>query len=152
MLASRLQNHYLSRVKFKTQMKKEKGFDAHLHELYDAKMMCNLAQNSKWTRKHHPFLLCKRKMGEAIIKWSTHKCGIMSDSDYTKHCKRSEMRFRSNFHDDLTPANVKKHRDYCDKNNFSVTYFGFQSSLLSLSSIEFDIMCCCSSIVRSMMD
>ena len=70
--------------KLKNELKKElknKGIFHDSYDMHDRKMIYNLVQCSKWNRKHHPFLLCKCKRGDAVKNYSTYKCNAITDEE-----------------------------------------------------------------------
>ena len=88
MILTVLQDHY----KFKAQLQqelKEKGLFVDSCEVHEGKMICNLVQCSKWNRKHHPFLLCKCKRGDAVKNFSTYKCDMITDEDQVNLFEKS---------------------------------------------------------------
>ena len=48
------------------------------YDMHNAKMLCLMTQNSSWSRKNHPFLLCKCQRGEGVADQS-HECTIIGD-------------------------------------------------------------------------
>ena len=148
MLLSSLQEHYTSRMLFKKEMS-AKGFELDLYDIHDGKMLHNLTQHSQWNRKYHPFLLCKCKKGQAIKNPTFHKCNLISDDEYSALCNKSASKFLQAYTNEYNAVNVEKHRDWADKDNFGVTHFGINPSLLPLSSIGFDNMHTRFSNVRS---
>ena len=52
------------------------GCNFNFYDMHDAKMLYLMTQHSSWSRKNHPFLLCKCQRGEGVADES-HECTIM---------------------------------------------------------------------------
>ena len=106
-----LNNHHESRLMLKKKMLAN-GIDLHLFDVHVAKMICNLTQDSKWNRTHHPFLLRKCKPGDAVKKAASHKCHMMSKEYHISHYNKSKDQFKLKYDNYYCKKNVSKHRDW----------------------------------------
>ena len=66
-----------------------------LYDLHDGKMLYLLMQHSLFSRKFHPFLLCKCKRGEGVIDNIDHECKIISHEDQIEYYNRSICRWKN---------------------------------------------------------
>ena len=114
MLLSVLKNHYESRIKLKEKLKND-GINLCLFDVHDGKMICNIMQHSKWNRKHHPFILCKYKRGDAVKNLENHTCQIITDEDQLKYYNKSATKFEQCYSNTHSRDNLKKHCDWADK-------------------------------------
>ena len=48
------------------------------YDMHDAKMLYLITQHSSWSRKNHPFLLCKCQRGQEVADES-HQCTTIKD-------------------------------------------------------------------------
>ena len=65
------------------------GCNFNFHDMHDAKMVCIMTQHSSWSRKNHPFLLCKCQRGEGVADKS-HECTLIEDDEQLELHNRSE--------------------------------------------------------------
>ena len=100
--------------------------------------MCNIMQHSKWNRKHHPFILCKCKRGDAVKNLENHTCQIIIDEDQIKYYNKSATKFEQCYSNTCSRDNLKKHCDWADKKNYGITHFGLHPKLLPNSRVAFD--------------
>ena len=105
------------------------------YAMHDGKMIYALAQLSQYSRKHHPFLLCKCKHGEGVNN-ANNVCTLLTEEENLKYYDRSKKRFNSRKH--LPKYYDGKHRDWCDENNFGITHCGILLTLLPRENIRFD--------------
>ena len=66
------------------------GCNFNFCDMHDAKMLCLLTQHSSWSRKNHPFLLCKCQRGEGVEDFKSHKCTLIEDDEQLKLHNRSD--------------------------------------------------------------
>jgi len=137
MLLSVLKNHYESRIKLKDKLKND-GINLCLFDVHDGKMIYNIMQHSQWNRKHHPFILCKCKRGNAVKNLEHHTCDIIGDEDQLMYYNKSAVKFEQCYSNTYTQDNFKKHCDWADRKNYGITHFGLHPKLLPNSRVAFD--------------
>ena len=105
------------------------GCNFNFCDMHDAKMLCLLTQHSSWSRKNHPFLLCKCQRGEGVEDFKSHECTLIEDDEQLKLHNRSDRRWKRKTSKDETHT-TKEHADWVDKKNFGVLHFGLSPELL----------------------
>ena len=99
-------------------------------------MLYLLTQHSTFTRKHHPFLLCKCRRGECFRN-KNHKCNMLSTKEYKKLYDKSKKIYG------ITCVGVKEHKDWCDEYNF-----GLSPDIFPLEYISIDVFHCRCAVTR----
>ena len=120
------------------------------YDLHNGKMLYLLTQHCSWSRKHHPFILCKCKRGEGVINNNNHICNIITDEEQLTLYQKSEKRYLKK-QDQSGNYSKKDHSDWVDKYNFGYTHFGIHPNHLPRSSHRFDIFHLKCSITRKLM-
>jgi len=110
-----------------------------------------LTQHSFWSRRNHPFILCKCKWGQAVANYGTHRYRIIKDIDQVKYYDRSKMKFEELYGNDYTKFNTNKHREWADESNYGITHFGIHPNDLLNSHIGFDALHCRLSVGRGIL-
>ena len=121
-------------------------------DLHDGKMLYILTQHSLYSRKYHPFLLCKCQRGQAV-KDPSHQCNLIDHEDQIKYFELSKKRMekkRSRLASNQEYTH-KDHMDWVDKHNYGISHFGIHPDLLPRDNILFDIMHCKMAITRRLM-
>ena len=120
------------------------------YELHDGKMLYLLTQHSQWSRKFHPFLLCKCGRGEGVRNNATHVCVPISHEEQITLYERSMRRWNLKRHRDPT-YDTKKHLDWIDLSNSGISHFGLHPNLLPRDSIRFDMFHMKCAVTRKLM-
>ena len=68
MLLTILEDYYMQCYKCNNQLFKGGTVIDH-YDIHDGKILYNLVQHSLWSRKYHPFVLCKCKRGQAVVNY-----------------------------------------------------------------------------------
>ena len=105
------------------------GCNFNFYDMHDAKMLHLLTQHSSWSRKNHPFLLCKCQRGEGVEDFKSHECTLIEDDEQLKLHNRSDKRWKRKTSKDET-CTTKEHADWVDKKNFGVSHFGLSPELI----------------------
>ena len=125
------------------------GIEVFCYDTHDGKMIYELTQHSSWSRKHHPYVLCKCNRGASTMT-TNHICEMMSDQEYERLWKNSKERYDNEIR--LNKCYTKEtHRKWCDKDNFGVTHFGIDPKTFPLSTIRFDVFHMFMAITRKVM-
>ena len=123
------------------------------YDIHDGKMLYLLTQHSQWSRKFHPFLLCKCKRGEGVRN-TAHNCQLLSHQEQVQMWDRSLRRWKNkkeleeNGGSLYTPA---LHGDWVDKNNLGVSHLGLHPNLLPRDHIRMDVFHLKCSVTRKLM-
>ena len=125
------------------------GIEVYCYDTHDGKMIYELTQHSSWSRKHHPYVLCKCSKGEST-KSSNHICQKISDKDYERHWTYSKERFEQEVAKDAEYTK-ESHRKWCDEENLGITHFGIDPRKFPLSTIRFDVFHLFMAITRKVM-
>ena len=127
------------------------GCNVSFYDLHDGKMLYLLTQHSLWSRRHHPFLLCKCRRGEGVVN-SENECKILSHDEQVKLWGRSLRRWEDKIRRS-GPDNysIQNHRDWIDLNNFGVSHFGLHPTKFPRESIRFDVFHLRCAITRRLM-
>ena len=120
------------------------------YELHDGKMLYLLTQHSQWSRKFHPFLLCKCGRGEGVRNNATHVCVPISHQEQITLYERSMRRWDLKRSRDPT-YNLKKHLDWIDISNSGISHFGIHPNLLPRHTIRFDMFHMKCAVTRKLM-
>ena len=123
----------------KSQIVNECNFN--FYDMHDAKMLYLITQHSSWSRKNHPFLLCKCQRGEGVVDES-HECITIKDDELLQLYNCSTRRWeRKTSKDETYPT--KDHADWVDEKNFEGTLQKIMQIGLMKRTLKFHILDCC---------
>ena len=60
------------------------GCNFNFYDMHDGKRLYLMTQNSLWSRKNYPFLLCKCNRGNGVVD-ENHVCQIIDHDDQLKY-------------------------------------------------------------------
>ena len=119
------------------------------YDMHDAKMLYLITQHSSWSRKNHPFLLCKCQRGEGVADES-HECITIKDDEQLQLYDCSTRRWERKTSKDETYT-TKDHADWVDEKNFGVSHFGLSPLHFKRENIRFDVFHLCVAITKRLM-
>ena len=122
----------------------------YFYDLHDGKMLYLLTQHSQWSRKNHPFLLCKCGRGEGVTANENHVCKRISHEEqivaYNRSVHRWDLKRSREQH-----YSVKDHMNWVDDKNGGISHFGLHPDLLPRNGIRFDTFHMKCAITRKLM-
>ena len=110
------------------------------YDMHDGKMLYIPFQHSLYNRKHHPFILCTCKRGNAVIDLN-YVCKLIPHEQHLNLWDRSKRRWeykRTNLNAN-EKYDAKHHNDWIDENNSGISHFGIHPDYLRNDHIRFDV-------------
>ena len=122
------------------------------YDMHDGKMLYILTQHSLYNRKHHPFILCTCKRGDAV-RDPNYVCKLIPHEQHLNLWARSKRRWE---HKRTNPnANekydAKHHNDWIDEKNSGISHFGIHPDYLRNDHIRFDVFHMTCAITKRLM-
>ena len=119
--------------------------------MHDGKMLYMLTQHSLYSRKFHPFLLCKCHRSDGVVNGDDHECMLLTQDEQCKYYEKSQSKWwDGNINQDDT-YNQSDHMKWVDKHNLGVSHFGIPPTYLRRDNIRFDIFHMRSAITKRLM-
>ena len=112
----------------------------------NGKMIYALSQHSLYSRKCHPYCICKCKRGKV------QECRKLNKNEYEKLYRNSlkyyihvlSKKYKVKEHNELDVKTfttlMKEHRDWCNNKNYGVNHFGLEPKLLNLLKTRYNIL------------
>ena len=122
------------------------------YDMHDGKMLYILTQHSLYNRKHHPFILCTCKRGDAVRDLN-YVCKLIPHEQHVKLWDRSKRRWqykRTNLNAN-EKYDAKDHNDWIDEKNSGISHFGIHPDYLRNDHIRFDVFHMTCAITKRLM-
>ena len=122
------------------------------YDMHDSKMLYILTQHSLYNRKHHPFILCTCKRGDAV-RDPNYVCKLLPHEQHLTLWDRSKRRWqykRTNLNAN-EKYDAKDHNDWIDEKNSGISHFGIHPDYLRNDHICFDVFHMTCAITKRLM-
>ena len=111
-----------------------------VYDMHDEKMGYALTQHALWNRKHTPFLLCKRKSGDAVRN-ADHIFRLINHDEYLSLNNRSSKQWHRKTRERKVKGkqyDLDTHHAWIDQHNHGIFHFGIDPNHLRLDNLRFD--------------